>query len=119
MADAIGSHLRDLESEARDAEKEVEDYRTRTQRRMDIMNAELKQLIAKYQSEKAIIQEHIQRKQLYAQRKQEEYENFRVFKYFNCGPHLETNFFQGYSTQRPLKPHLHTYSKISNFHKSL
>jgi hypothetical protein len=80
MASAIGSHLRDLESEAHDAEKEVEEYRERSQKRIESMNLEISELVAKTQQEKAAIKEHIERKQQWATKKYEEFLSFKVFE---------------------------------------
>jgi hypothetical protein len=84
MADAIGSHLRDLESEANDAEREVEEYRERSEKRIDSMNSEISQLVAKVQLEKAAIKEQIERKQLYARKKYDEYQSFKARESVHC-----------------------------------
>jgi DNA replication protein DnaD len=78
MTSAVDSHLRDLESEARDAETEVEAYRDRSQTRIEDMNNQIRELVAKTQMEKATIKETIERKQQYAKKKQEEVVAFRV-----------------------------------------
>jgi hypothetical protein len=80
MTSAVDSHLRDLESEARDAELEVEAYRDRSQARIEDMNNQIHELVAKTQMEKAAIKENIERKQQYAKKKQEEVIAFRVLE---------------------------------------
>jgi predicted nuclease with TOPRIM domain len=82
MSSAIDSHLRDLENELRDADRDVEEYRERNQRRIEAMNNEIAELVKKVQFEKAAIKEQLDRKEQWAKRKFDEVHAFKVSS--NC-----------------------------------
>lgn len=88
MTSAIDSHLRDLENELRDADRDVEEYRERSNRRVEAMNAEIAELVKKVQFEKAAIKEQLDRKELWAKRKFDEVHAFKVLLSRNCGWNL-------------------------------
>jgi hypothetical protein len=96
---AIDSHLRDLENELRDADRDVEEYRERSQRRIEAMNTEIAELVKKVQFEKAAIKEQLDRKELWAKRKFDEVHAFKVSHLLeshrlgsNVGAYQETLF---------------------------
>jgi hypothetical protein len=78
MSSAIDSHLRDLENELRDADRDVEECRERSQRRIEVINTEVAELVKKVQFEKAAIKEQLERKELWAKRKFDEVHAFKV-----------------------------------------
>jgi hypothetical protein len=78
MASGIAAHLRDLEQEARDAERDLEDYRDICQRRTEAWNAEINDLIIRVQQDKLALKAQMEKKQLYSKKKNEEVQAFRV-----------------------------------------
>jgi len=84
MTSAIDSHLRDLENELRDADRDVEECRERSQRRIDAMNTEIAELVKKVQFEKAAIKEQLDRKELWAKRKFDDLHAFKVSRFLEC-----------------------------------
>jgi hypothetical protein len=78
MMSGIAAHIRDLDQECREAEKDLEDFRDLYQRRIEAWNVEINELVARVQRDKGILKEQLEKKQLYAKRKQEEVQSFRV-----------------------------------------
>jgi hypothetical protein len=78
MASGIAAHLRDLEHEARDAEKDYEDFQDFVQQRTEAWNIEIHELVHRVQRDKATLKEKLEKKQLFAQRKLDEVQIFRV-----------------------------------------
>jgi len=78
MSSGIEAHLRDLESEWQDAEKAVDDYQDHTDRTMEALNNEVKDLVAHVQRQKLALREGLERKRLIAQRKADDLATFRV-----------------------------------------
>jgi hypothetical protein len=78
MASGIEAHLRDLENEARDAERDVDDFQDRAERRIEAMNEQVRELVARVQREKQGFREQLDRKKLLAKKKHDEVAAFRV-----------------------------------------
>jgi uncharacterized protein YdcH (DUF465 family) len=78
MASAIDAHLRDLESEAFEAEKEADEFRERSYQRIEQLNQEIASHVAKVQAEKEALKERITRKEEWARRKADEVQKFKV-----------------------------------------
>jgi hypothetical protein len=78
MASAIDAHLRDLESEAREAEREVDEFRERSYQRIEQLNQEVANIVLRVQTEKEDIKERISKKEEWARRKQDEVQKFKV-----------------------------------------
>jgi hypothetical protein len=78
MASGIEAHLRDLENDARDAERDIDDFQERAGRRIDAMNDQVRELVARVQKEKQGFREQLERKKLLAKKKHDEIAAFRV-----------------------------------------
>ena len=102
MATGIEAHLRDLENEARDAERDVDDFQDRAERRIEAMNEQVRELVARVQKEKQGFREQLDRKKLLAKKKHDEVAAFRVCQ--NCPPASSFNLVLTCSILRLLSP---------------
>jgi F0F1-type ATP synthase membrane subunit b/b' len=78
MASALDAHLRDIETEARQADREVDEYRERADRRIEELNREVEAIVARSQRERALLQEDIERKETRARKKWDAVTSFKV-----------------------------------------
>jgi SMC interacting uncharacterized protein involved in chromosome segregation len=78
MATGIDSHIRDLESEAREALQEVDDFQESVNRRMSELNDQIHQLVLKVQQEKVSLQKQLAHKKQWADKKEDEVRKFKV-----------------------------------------
>jgi hypothetical protein len=86
MSSGLASHLRDLEQEARDAEKDVEDFRDELHRKTIAFNTEINELVYRVQRDKAALREQLEKKQTIAKQKNDEVQAFRVRTFTTLKP---------------------------------
>jgi peptidoglycan hydrolase CwlO-like protein len=84
MSSGIEAHLRDLENEAREAERDVDDLEDRAGRRIEEMNNEVREHVARVQREKQRFRDQIDRKKHILKKKLEEVAAFRVSSPLFC-----------------------------------
>lgn len=74
----LKAHLDELERDYLEAEREIEDFQERSERRINDLNTEVRTLVERVAKEKSQYREQLGRKKAYALKKSEEISNFRV-----------------------------------------
>jgi vacuolar-type H+-ATPase subunit H len=74
----LKAHLEELERDYLEAEREIEDFQERSERRINDLNTEVRNLVERVQKEKNQFRDQLGRKKAHARKKAEEIDSFRV-----------------------------------------